>query len=140
MRLNYLKKTSSSSYFTVAVGNLTGMAIVRFTLILLLTTLPALLIGAIIGLIAKKRGQVLVYAYPVTLVFLLAFKYRNGVPAFSVINPIRPFIQWFYLEKANTMLTGITETLARMDVLLLLANSLVLIIVLKVVHNIKDKR
>ena len=124
--------------YTALVGTLSGRALVNYLLIILLATICAMLIGTIIGLLSKDSKTALTASYPVGLALVLLFKFRNGVPAFQMINPIRPFIDWFYMERANYMLVEVRIGDFAIDVLFMLGNIAVLLILLVVICKIKS--
>jgi hypothetical protein len=152
----YLLKTKPVSYFLgiggfyavlnmimavyiALVGALSGLAIVNYMLLLLLATICAMLIGAIIGILSKDDKTALYTSYPLGFAFVMLFKFRNGVPAFQMINPIRPFINWFYMERINYMLIEVLTGFNISDILVLLANifvlSIAIVVLCKMVKN-----
>jgi len=97
-----------------------------------------MLIGAIIAVLAVDSKTALMASYPFALVFVLVFKYRNGVPAFQMANPIRPFISWFYMERVNHMLVEVHTGDFLIDALVVLGNIAVLVVVVAILHKVKN--
>lgn len=124
--------------YIALVGAISGLAIVNFIILVLLATICAMLIGAIIAVLAVDSKTALMASYPFALVFVLVFKYRNGVPAFQMANPIRPFISWFYMERVNHMLVEVHTGDFLIDALVVLGNIAVLVVVVAILHKVKN--
>lgn len=150
----YLSKANPISYFLgvggfyavlnmimavciALVGELSGRSMVNYVLLILLATICANLVGAIIGILSKDQKTALLISYPIGLMLVFLFKFRNGVPAVQIINPIRPFISWFYMERINFMLMEVHTGDFLVDVFVVLGNVTVLAIVVAVLYNVK---
>ena len=135
----YLLLTMTSAVLIALAGQLGGSAFANFMLIALLTFVCSALVGAIIGLLSKNEKTALKIVYPLAVVIILAFKYRNTVPALQLINPIRPFISWLYLERMNNMLFEVHTGNFIVDVYFMLGNIAVLIVVFTILFKLQKK-
>jgi len=135
----YLVLNVMMAIFIALVGTLAGFALVNYVLILALTTICTMFIGAIIGILSHNSKMALQISYPIGLVFVMLFKFRNGIPAFQMINPIRSYINWFYMERVNHMLVDVYTGLMISDVMVLLGNIIVLGLIFVVLFKFKVK-
>ena len=134
----YVVLSMIMAVFIALVGTLSGLALVNYMLIILLAIICAFLIGSIIGVLSKTTQMALTISYPIGLALALLFKFRNGVPAFQMINPIRPYINWFYMERINKMLIEVHTGNFISDILVILGNIAVLAIIFAVLYKFNN--
>jgi len=127
--------------FGAIIGTLTGMAMLNYTMILLVSMLCAMFIGGIIGLFSKNIDRALMIGIPIGAILGGIFiKARDGVYAFSLIDPIRPFIRWFYAERINNMLIEVRSGDFMLDVAVMLLNVIVLAALFILIYKVKVKQ
>jgi len=123
--------------FIAWVGELRGHALANYMLIMLLAITCSILIAAIIGILSKTSKITLRISVPIGVAIGMLLKVRNGVPALQIIEPIRPFINWFYTERINNMLIEVHTGNFMGDIYVVLGNIAFLTIVFTALCKMK---